>query len=352
MKRLLFVLLSVALLGVGCPSFKSQPQNRVADGGVYKTTDGGETWAAVNTVPTAQGTGTLSTTNVINMEMDPQDRSFLYAGTRANGLIYSEDAAASWRIPRYAAFREGTIRAVEVDPTNICTVYIAKDARLYKSENCLRSVSDGAYVEARPGVVISQIGVDWYNRGTVYIGLTNGDVLKSIDGGKSWKTILKTEKEISEILIHNKDSRQLLLTLYDGGVFRSTDAGETWQTVGGKVKDLAGASRVYGIVQTADASVVLMTTEYGLLRSKDFGLTWEPLQLLTAPKEALIRAIGISPSNGNLLYYATPSAFYQSLDGGQTWQTKKFPSERIPRALIVDPKDPKVVYIGVAEELK
>jgi len=353
MKRISLILLSLVFLGAGCSGLGFGTKvSRVPDGGIFKTSDAGDTWVQTNAVPTAQGMGTLSTTNILHMEVDPQDSAFLYLGTRANGLVYSDDRATSWRIPRYIPFQNGSIRSVEVDPMDMCTVYVAKESRLYKTENCLRSFSDETYVETRLGVEIVQIALDWYRRGTVFIGLSNGDVLKSTDAGKSWQTILKTGEDISEILLSNNDSRKILVTMYQGGIQRTTDGGDTWEEIEGNIDALSGADQVYALTQTTDSSVLLASTGYGLLRSNDFGLTWQPLQLLTAPGEVFIRAAGIAPADPNLIYYATPLAFYQTVDGGQTWRTKKFPSARVPRTLLIDPKDSQVLYIGVAEELK
>ncbi len=348
MKRLPVLLLLVTLLGAGCPSLGGGTKAKVADGGVFKTADAGKTWTQVSAVPTVQGMGTLGTSNVISMEADPKDKFFLYVTTRDNGMLYSEDGAISWRLPRQAALRDGTIQGVEVDPSDSCTVYIAKGARLYKTSDCMRTFDDEVYVESRGGIRIQQIALDWYAKETVWMGLSNGDVLKSTDGGKSWKTMLKINKEISEILMSQKDSRVMLISTFDSGVQRTTDGGDHWEKLEGVFTEFPNASRVYGITQTKDGSVMLAATQHGLLRSKDLGSSWESMNLLTSPGQLTIRAAGIAPKDPNVIYYATPSTFYRTSDGGQTWQTQKFPSSRVPRALLVDQDDASVLYVGVA----
>ncbi|MBI4713822.1 hypothetical protein HY771_01390 [Candidatus Uhrbacteria bacterium] len=338
----------IILLGAGCSQLGGKG-SKAPDGGVFKTTDAGKTWATANVVPTAQGIGTLATTNVINMEMDPQDNGVFYLGTRESGVLYSDDIAASWRLPRQVALRDGVVFEVQVDPFDRCTVYIAKGSRLYKTTDCLRTIDDETYVETRAGVNVVRIALDWYTQGTIWIGLSNGDVLKSIDAGKTWKSVLKLGKEVSQILISNKDSRQIIVASYTLGFQRTSDGGDHWEKYDGDTARLTGTQIVYGLVQNKDASVTLATTKYGILRSMDFGLTWEPLKLLTSPSQVIIRAVGISPKDSNTIYYAVNSTFFTSTDSGKTWQTQKFPSTRIPRTMIVDPKDPAVVYVGVAE---
>lgn len=352
MKKIFFITLAViVLLGAGCSQFGGKG-SKAPDGGVFKTTDAGKTWVTANVVPTAQGIGTLATTNVISMEVDPQDIGMFYLGSRESGVLYSDDATASWRLPRQTVLKEGTVFAVEVDPFDRCTVYIAKGSRLYKSTDCLRTIDDETYVETRAGVSVVRLALDWYTQGTIWIGLSNGDVFKSTDAGKNWKSVLKLGKEVSQILVNNKDSRQVLISSSTLGFQRTSDGGDHWEKYAGDASKLNGAQLVDSLTQNSDSSIVLAATKYGILRSKDFGLNWEPLKLLTSPGQVLIRAVGISPKDANTIYYAVNSTFFHSSDGGQSWQTQKFPSARIPRTLIIDPKDPAVVYVGVAEAIE
>ncbi|MBM5789664.1 hypothetical protein FJZ23_01050 [Candidatus Parcubacteria bacterium] len=349
MKKLTVILFSVVLLGAGCAGLTGTKKGAGPDGGVFKSSDAGTTWTQVAAVPTAQGMGTLATTDVLNLEMDPSDRFVLYAGSRTSGFVSTQDGAMSWQLPRQAIFREGLIYAVEVDPNASCTYFVAKGNRLYKTSDCGRSFSDEAYVETRAGITILQVAVDWYNKGTVWIGLSNGDVLKSTDAGASWRASLKLGEEISEIMLNNRDSRQVMISSYKGGIWRTIDGGERWEKADGSISKLTGSSRVFALSQTADGSVLLAATQYGLLRSKDFGATWEAITLLTSPNQVTIRAAALAPEAPHVMYYATPGTFYRTNDGGVTWQTQKFPSARVPRAIVIDPKDEAVLYIGVAQ---
>lgn len=345
MKRLSYILLSLVLLGAGCVNFGAKTQS--PDGGIFKSIDAGTTWTQPVVVPTAQGMGTLSTSDILNLELDPSDPFFLYAGTRNNGFVYSEDATVSWRLPRLAALRDGTIQNIEVNPSKSCEIYVTKGNRLYKTTDCMHTFDDETYVETRAGISIVQVAIDWYNKGVIWIGLSNGDLLKSTDDGASWKTALKTGDEVSEILLSNKDSRQIIVSGLKKGMQRSIDSGENWEKLDSAFKGLSGATNVFTLSQTNDAGTVIAATKYGLLRSKDFGTTWEPISLLTSPGQVLIYAAAVAPKDPQVMYYATPGTFYRTADGGQTWQTQKFPSARIPRVLLVDPQDASVLYVGV-----
>lgn len=337
-------LASIALLGLGCSNTNSQ-----TDAGIFITANGGEDWEQSTLVLTSQGLGTLASTDIATLEIDPQDASVLYAGTSKRGLLYTEDAGQSWMRPRLEALKEGYIRDVEVDATAVCTVYVAKDQRLYKTMDCGRSFDSEVYVETRKDVNVHRIAVDWYNPKIVWIGLTNGDLLKSEDGGETWRTVVSSDTAITDILVSNADSRVILVSSEKDGFLKTTDGGATWIKIEGALKDYTNANRVYGIAQTKDAGTVMASTSYGLLRSHDTGDTWEPVSLLTGAGEVSIRAFGIAPDDANLLYYASGSIFYRSQDGGSTWTTSNIQTTKTPYTLVIDPTDTSRVYLGILQ---
>ncbi len=345
MKNLSVIFFTLLFIGAGCLGGSSSSGS---DGGVFKTLNAGEEWGQAVVVPSAAGIGTLATTDVINMEMDPQDNEYLYIGTRESGMLYSEDAGASWRQPTTSALAEGLIYKIDVDPTDVCKVYVAKGSRLYATEDCMRSFDGEVYVENRTGVSVVQVMVDWYNPRTLWIGLSNGDVLKSSDSGRTWSTVLKTGEEISAFLINNTDSRQVLVSTFSNGIYKTTDGGDTWEEVDGGLSDLKESDTVYQLIQSEDSGVVIAASGYGLTRSVDFGSTWEAISLLTSPGQVVIRAVGMDVDDPTTIFYTSNATFYRTTDGGTTWDTEKFPSSRVARAMLVDPEDAGVLYIGVA----
>ena len=350
MKKLFAMFVLLTLTGAGCAA--ATPKTTKADGGVFKTGDVEKGWSQAALVQTAKGIGTLSTTNILQIEMDPEDNNMLYVGTREDGFLYSEDAGASWRQPRNKDLATGLITSVEVSPKDVCTVYVVKGARLYKTTNCMRSFQSDTYVESRANVRLNRVAVDWFHPDTVWIGLSNGDVQKSNDGGKTWSTSLHAKDAIVDILISNADSRSVLVATAESGIQKTMDGGTTWKSVNDVLRQWDGSRKIYTLVQTNTSSVIMAASQYGLLRSRDFGSTWDPVNLVTSPGQVEIRALAMNPANGDQILYATVGTLYRSSDGGSTWQTSKFPSSRIPRAALIDPKQSSVLYMGVASETK
>ncbi len=343
--KLALILSAVALTGAGC--FGGAGKTAGVDGGVYRTANGGASWTQQATIVTANGVGSIATADILALAMDPQDSKAIYAGTKAAGLVYSLDGAATWQQARHAGLREGAIAAVAVDPTDVCTVYVAKGSRLFKSVDCLRSANPDAYVETRTGVTITSVAVDWYDAKIVWIGLSNGDTLKSDDGTATWQTYVSAAEKITGILVSNADSRVVLLATSGGGFYKTIDSGATWTQTKDALKELKNAAKVAAVVQDKAGATLLAATNYGLIRSKDFGTTWEGLQLLSAPGQVNIQSVAIDPANADTIAYAAGSAFYRSVDGGLKWTTTKIPSARLPTAILLDPTDPTVYFLGL-----
>ncbi len=93
----------------------------------------------------------------------------------------------------------------------------------------------------------------------------------------------------------------------------------------------------------------------GLWKSTNAGRTWNPV--FDAQRVASIGAIGVAPSNPNVVYVGTGEAdmrdsisfgdgMYKSADGGSSWKHLGLDATRQIGRVIVDPKDPNVVFVA------
>jgi photosystem II stability/assembly factor-like uncharacterized protein len=93
----------------------------------------------------------------------------------------------------------------------------------------------------------------------------------------------------------------------------------------------------------------------GLWKSINAGRTWSPV--FDAAGAASIGAIGVAPSNPNVIYVGTGEpdmrdsiqfgdGMYKSADGGKTWKHIGLESTRQIGRIIVDSKNPNVVFVA------
>jgi photosystem II stability/assembly factor-like uncharacterized protein len=151
----------------------------------------------------------------------------------------------------------------------------------------------------------------------------------------------------------------------DGGVWKSNDYGRTWAPIfDGEDTQSIGAIAVApsndNIVYVASGEGLHrpdLSVGDGIYRSDDAGKTWTHLGLRDSEQ---IPALAVDPANPDRVFAAVlghpygPSAergIFRSDDGGKTWQKVLFKDERTGGSdVVIDPKNPQVVYACLWEE--
>ncbi len=120
------------------------------------------------------------------------------------------------------------------------------------------------------------------------------------------------------------------------GVYKSEDHGQSWRLINRGLAD-------YGVfslaVDRTAPDTVYAATAGGLCKSTDGGAQWRLLPntgrkglRITGEKNRSIRSIAVDPTDGQIVYAASPAGkVYKSTDGGETWQAvyeKADPDER------------------------
>src|SRR6202521_2988208 len=93
----------------------------------------------------------------------------------------------------------------------------------------------------------------------------------------------------------------------------------------------------------------------GVWKTNNAGRTWKPV--FDSQSAASIGAIGVAPSDPNVVYVGTGEAdmrdsiqfgdgMYKSTDGGKTWKHIGLENTRQIGRVIVDPKNPNVVFVA------
>jgi photosystem II stability/assembly factor-like uncharacterized protein len=217
----------------------TSPQTLYAgtDYGIYKSTNGGGIWTAVNK-------GLPTNIPWINtLVIDPTAPLTIYAGTLDNGVYKSTDGGANWQAfnnnPAYTR-----CFSLAVDPTEPTTVYAGLSTP--GSGGVFKYTSSSAvWTKVTNGLPIAvsyvlALAIAPTNPQTIYAGtigpLNNGGVLRSIDGGTTW-SIVASGPAIYAVYSLAVDPTNPL-TIYagisspaNGGVMTSGDGGKTWNNI-------------------------------------------------------------------------------------------------------------------------
>lgn len=342
----LIIIIGLVIFTSGCSISFNTKGDGGNDGGIYLSVDKGRKWQQRVLIPTISGSpGSIGHLNTSAIALDPSDSKAVYFGSVDNGLFYAYDYAKEWQIAE--GLDKATINDVDVDPSSKCIIYVATGNKVYKSTDCNRSWSQ-VYYDTDVNLSINSIAIDHYNSVNVYIGTSRGEVIKSLDRGVSWQTIGRFNDKIKEVSISPHDSRLIFAATVQKGIFRSTDSGVNWTSLEESLKDIKGAFNFRNLVlPVADSGLVILASDYGLLKSSDNGDHWESIELITPEDGAIINSVAVSPKNSKEIYYVTNTTFYSSLDGGENWTTIKLPTTRAGWKLLIDPDNTSIIYMGV-----
>lgn len=221
--------------------------NANPDRGVFKTTDGGESWERVLFVD--------EDTGCADLDLDPGDPDILYAamwqfrrspdfftsGGPGSGLYQSLDGGETWTELR-AGLPEGELGriAVAVAPSRPSVVYATVEAEttaLYRSDDLgrtWRKTDDSANIQMRP-FYFSELVVDPTDHDRVYKpGFT---LTQSTDGGETFSGMFgagfsfgAVHPDHHALWINPRNPNEMVLGT-DGGLYRSTDRAQSWMHV-------------------------------------------------------------------------------------------------------------------------
>jgi|GEM_PF-171562 len=342
----------------GSTSSSSVPADK--DASVFLTTDRGDTWRIMTGIANASNKGdNITSANVNLMTMDPEDSLAIYLATFNNGLYYTYNITNGWN--KVNGLTDGTVNDVKVDPKNKCIIYASATNRLFRSNDCARTWKQ-VYYDNNTSVSVNTIAIDQFDTNIIYIGTSRGEIIKSDNSGEAWQTIQRLDDGIARLIISPLDSHLIFLATAKNQIFSfspisssdsSLPVGTNGNSLVGNWTDLNKVLADYNLgssfkdfIICGQDGVMFIATNNMILRSPDNGITWESIKLIQPEKDAVINALAVNPKNSQEIYYVTNTTFFRSSDGGLTWTTKKLPTKRAGRELLIDFNNPGVMYLG------
>ena len=208
--------------------------------GIYKSTNGGESWKKVLYVGPTVGAASLS--------MDKTNPRILYAtmwehertpwqmrsGGEKSGVYKSTDGGENWEkmtkgLPE--AFGKAGISVSRANPNRVFINLEAdgKKSGVYRSDDAGKSwkqVNNNRIAVARSWYYM-EVFADPQDENLVYV--LNAPALKSIDGGKTFN-VLPTPHGDNHHLWINPNNNQIMINSNDGGANVSLNGGQSWSS--------------------------------------------------------------------------------------------------------------------------
>jgi len=291
--------------------------------GVYRSSDGGQTW---------MHRGLEETRHIGRVLIHPNDPDIAYvaalgslwAPSQERGVYKTSDGGATWSQVLFVDTLTGVVDLV-MDPSDPNTLYAAAYQRLRRT---------------------------WGLNG----GGPGSGIYKTTDGGRSWRKLKSgvPEGEVGRIglAIAATNPRVLNATIEhaeEPGVYRSEDGGESWERVNQLNPRPMYYSHIY-IDPTNEYRVYVLATSFYV--SEDGGRTFRTLP--TRPTYDVgvhsdFHALWIDPNDSRHFYLVGDAGLYESWDRGATYiRINNLPIGQF-YAIGVDMRDPYYIYGGMQD---
>ena len=215
-------------------------------GGIWKTTNAGESW--VNKTPDFPNLGTTS------LAMSESNTSTVYAGTgeqyagyiavNGDGIFKSLDAGETW--------------------TQLSST---------AGNNNFRNINRIIVSPSTPDILLAATSNHWWDGSS-----PQSKIMRSTDGGQTWAKVYENDNDIDHIVYAPSDFNIQYASINSGGIIKSTDGGLTWTL---KSDGLSTLGRMEIAVANNDPNRVYVSAEGSassessdLFVSFDGGDTW------------------------------------------------------------------------------
>ncbi|MBW2059844.1 MAG: glycosyl hydrolase, partial [Deltaproteobacteria bacterium] len=344
-----------------------------AHSGVWKTTDAGRHWRNVSD-------GFFKFPALGALDVSLSDPKVIFAGTGeglprqfispGDGVYKSTDGGETWTNVGLRETRH--IARLRIHPTNPDIVYVAAMGDMFgpNTDRGLYRTSDGGktwerilYKDETTGAV--DLSIDFKNPKVIIAALNHHvtypwdeessgpstGLFKSTDGGDTWTDITHNPGMPKGLVgkigisISPADSNRVYAFIEadrgEGGIYRSHDGGSTWQLTHqdpGKMEIPNSYNHITADPQ--DPDVVYIQPITGLHKSTDTGRTFKRVPMENWDPHAL----WIAPNDSRRMIEGGDGGASVTLNGGESWSSLKNQPTADLLSLAVDDQEPYWLY--------
>jgi photosystem II stability/assembly factor-like uncharacterized protein len=330
-----------------------------ATGGVFKSTDMGESWFPIF--------DSLNVLTIGDIGIDPSNPDIIYVGTgEANGghnnfpgagVFKSTNAGLTWQ--HKGLTKTTSVGRIMVHPTDPDIIYLAAvgsyfapnpERGIYKSTDAGDSWNKSLFISDSTGaidIVMDPTNPDFLlaamwervrrpNSSHLY-GPSSG-VHRTTNGGVTWEHLdpstglpNSNTQNIGRIgLALSPSNPNISYALYtDGsfiiGLYKTTDYGDNWTNVdidGELLNGVAGFSWYFGQVRVHPTNPdIVYVMDVAFMRTTNGGSTWPIIYGYGGPAQLHVdhHALTFNPTNPDWIISGNDGGINISTNGGQTW---------------------------------
>lgn len=324
-----------------------------AGDGVYKSVDGGRTWANV---------GLRDSHHIARIVIHPSNPDVVYVAAmghlfsfnRERGVFKTTDGGRTWRQALFVSEKTGVVDLV-MDPSDPDVLYAAAYEKQRRPwvfinagpESGIYKTRDGGLTWNRlagglPSGALGRIGLDIY--------LKDPRIVYAVVENANRRPATEDEAALDERRGLPPQDREV-----GGEVYRTEDGGGTWKKMNSARDNVSSKGPFYFSQIRVDPNddLKIFVTGVSLANSTDGGRTWHdldwpPRQLFTK-MFGDVRTLWIDPQNSDRMIMGSDGGVYVSYDGGATCDHYyNLPISQF-YAVGADMEDPYNIYGGLQD---
>ena len=352
---------------------------------ILKSIDSGKSFETYLFIATESNLGAV---DVLNITFHPETKDRIVVSTYDDGLFLNENGVNKWEPIVFPQQKIYSFILDEEDPDNraFASGVISENGRIFRTDDGGESWST-VYAEPGNKTYVSALTQDPLNGNIIIAGTSAGTLVRSVDGGDTWKNIGQKISSAISYFTHDSAKNSLTYLLMKGGkIYHSYDSGVTWLNweeekvkeikaintraselykAGDKegsqyLKDQAKALQtrnrtektpsgiIYIIADPNRSGVLYASLAKGLYRSTDYGKFWSKVNIIESAEKFPILSIAINPNNSDEISFVSGNSFYRSVNYGSTWAITPLDKTRNASFVAYDPYDPSTIYVGLS----
>ena len=302
---------------------------------LYAATSGQGVWRSVNGGVWSQTTNAFADATVLSVAVKPDDPLTVLASTSA-GIYRSTDGGATWASPG-GPLPSSVVTAIEFSPHDSDVVAAAG------SEVVLRSSNAGASwtTNAAPDRLFTRIAFDPSDTERIYYASNRGLFFLSPQGSTVTFVNGLGDTFVTAVAVDPGDSNRLLAFAQGIGLLSSANRGQSWS---GELDLPVGNSFSLAAIPSESGRWLVGFDGTGVFASSDRGATWALSS--TGLTASTVRALAVSPTDSQTVWAALNSGgLLKSTDGGLNWAESREGYFHADNAVLaVDPQDGCKLY--------
>jgi PKD repeat protein/photosystem II stability/assembly factor-like uncharacterized protein len=314
--------------------------------GVYRSTDGGQTFQLMSDSPNILGYDIAGNDDSgqgyydLAFAANPANAEEVYVG--GIHIWKSGDGGGSWDLQTFWQYEATNYSYVHADIHSLeffgNSLYAGCDGGIFRTVD-----NSTTWQDLSEGLEIMQfyrLGQDQNNEQMVVAGAQDNGCNLFSDG--NWTHIFGADG--MECIVDYTNPNTIYISYQDGGILRSLDGGSSFTNINSQIRSLERGGWVTPYVMHPQQPQTLYAGYQNVWRTDDRGTNWQRISNLGL--NSPIVSLAVSESNPDYIYAADYTRIFRTKDGGANWQEI---SSGLPMSymtsITVDETDPEKIWV-------